>query len=665
MHIYSFFVTLYKQALLIAMNKYLLLTFITFASILLNNGRISANATISGRVYVSSSVGIPDVLVTDGFNITLTDENGNYSFESDKKSGIIYITMPSGFMMYENYKTTASEKIFPPYWHKFNYPNSTDKNETHNFRLKAVNNTNHIMCFVADAQLCGRQTNDLQLYSTHFIPRIKQEALDAGSTPIYSIFLGDEVFDEYWYEYNFNPSTFITKNVSDGYPMMIFPTMGNHDNNGATPYSENVDYEAAKTYRTALGPEYYSMNIGSIHYVFLDNIVYKNTYTEGASYKTGIVGNRDYDTYVTEDQMEWLRKDLSYVDKSTPVFLCLHAPLWGVNSSGNTYALRPRTEGGGTYQICNLLKGFEKVEIFSGHRHKYYNCTPSEYPNIYEHSVGCIGGNLYWAGLYSGHLNCSDGAPGGYLVVSINDKDYEWIWRNAEPNEDGTQFRVIDVNTWREVYNNDETYPLLPAAGHSYNNPNTEFEDNTVLLNVFNYDPEWTIEVTENGIKKNVKQCFTQDVYHVITCDIPRRLKSTNISDEMASWATHHMFKVIASSPTSTLDIKITDRFGNVFTRTVTLPIACTPEGLQPKNTIQLKPTGIREVCHKADKAIIYSRGSDICVDATEQSAVSILNLKGEEMIQLAAPGHNTFRVPERSIYIVKVNGITKKLYVR
>ena len=79
MHIYSFFVTLYKQALLIAMNKYLLLTFITFASILLNNGRISANATISGRVYVSSSVGIPDVLVTDGFNITLTDENGNYS----------------------------------------------------------------------------------------------------------------------------------------------------------------------------------------------------------------------------------------------------------------------------------------------------------------------------------------------------------------------------------------------------------------------------------------------------------------------------------------------------------------------------------------------------------------------------------------------------------
>ena len=37
---------------------------------------------------------------------------------------------------------------------------------------------------------------------------------------------------------------------------------------------------------------------------------------------------------------------------------------------------------------------------------------------------------------------------------------------------------------------------------------------------------------------------------------------------------THHMFKVTASSATSTLDIKVTDRFGNVYTESMKRPKA-------------------------------------------------------------------------------------------
>jgi len=312
-----------------------------------------------------------------------------------------------------------------------------------------------------------------------------------------------------------------------------------------------------------------------------------------------------------------------------------------------------------------LLKDYEKVEIFSGHRHKYFNCTPAEYPNIFEHTVGCVGGNLYWSGLYSGHINCSDGAPGGYLVVDIKGKDYEWIWQNAEPDEYGTQFRVIDVNTWRDLYNTDTTYAILPAAGHTYNNPNTEFEDNTVILNVFNYDPAWIIEVKENGVAKKIEQCYTQDVYHIITCDIPRRLVSTKISDEMASWANHHMFKIVANSPTSTLDIKITDRFGNIFTRTVTLPIECTAEGLKPVNDVQLNVTGIREVAKAAETAKIYTQGSNICIDATEPGVASIVSLNGKVTTKTLHEGHNVFSVKSRCIYIVKTDKLVKKLFVK
>ena len=40
----------------------------------------------------------------------------------------------------------------------------------------------------------------------------------------------------------------------------------------------------------------------------------------------------------------------------------------------------------------------------------------------------------------------------------------------------------------------------------------------------------------------------------------------------------YHMFKVTASSATSTLDIKVTDRFGNVYTESMKRPKAFEPE---------------------------------------------------------------------------------------
>ncbi len=35
---------------------------------------------------------------------------------------------------------------------------------------------------------------------------------------------------------------------------------------------------------------------------------------------------------------------------------------------------------------------------------------------------------------------------------------------------------------------------------------------------------------------------------------------------------TNHMFRVAASSATSTLEFRVTDRFGRVYTETMTLP---------------------------------------------------------------------------------------------
>ena len=72
--------------------------------------------------------------------------------------------------------------------------------EQHDFMLQKEKNDKHIMVFEADPQLANRKdTKDMKLYESLFLPRIKKECKLAGSTPIYSTVLGDLSWDVYWY----------------------------------------------------------------------------------------------------------------------------------------------------------------------------------------------------------------------------------------------------------------------------------------------------------------------------------------------------------------------------------------------------------------------------------------------------------------------------------
>lgn len=72
-------------------------------------------------------------------------------------------------------------------------------------------------------------------------------------------------------------------------------------------------------------PNYYSYNLGKIHYVVLDNIIYQNKKGKGP-YKKGVVGERNYKCEITGEQLEWLKKDLAFVDTNTTVVVEFHSP---------------------------------------------------------------------------------------------------------------------------------------------------------------------------------------------------------------------------------------------------------------------------------------------------------------------------------------------------
>ena len=77
--------------------------------------------------------------------------------------------------------------------------------------------------------------------------------------------------------------------------MPYFQVMGNHDYD----MKFTDDFEAAGAFRRIIGPTYYSFNLGDVHYVVLDNMYYINKNED-----------RSHDTYVDDEQLAWLKKDL-------------------------------------------------------------------------------------------------------------------------------------------------------------------------------------------------------------------------------------------------------------------------------------------------------------------------------------------------------------------
>ncbi len=609
-----------------------------------------------------SGVGVKDVIVSDGYLFTQTDESGNYYLNSEKKNGYVFYVIPSGYMPYTGATSETADKIFPPFWQQLKYSSLTKK-EKHDFKLKVENNEKHIMFFQADPQVGNRTDNDDYLqYTTSYFPRTKQEVEDAGSTPIYTTVLGDLSWDYYWYAKSYDIASYKTALVNNysNFKMRHFSVMGNHDHDAGTPEGENTDFISSTRFRQVMGPNCYSYNIGKIHYIVLDDIIYKNTYTEGADYVKGIVGDRDYIQAISDEQLAWMEKDLSYVPKDATVMLSVHCPLWGLST---TFQPNVILSNNTTQKACNLLKGFKAVHILSGHRHNTYNIEPTNYGynNIFEHTLGAVGGNLWWAGYYSGHTNCNDGTPGGWQMFYINGDTITWQFHDLE-NNGNAQFRVVDGNTLREFYKTNATIQEIRKAYTSRQDYST-LPDNVILVNVFNYDPKWKVQMFEGSKELSVTRWRCEDVYHTLTYDIPRyEAKGSYTTDNATGWNLH-TFRAVASSPTSSITVKVTDRFGNIYQKTVTRPIPCTVEALTAGNE-EMILTDVQKRMVNTNKTSVYASNNNIVIDADNDGEIRITGVNGMTRTYRVHAGHNTFPV-QKGIHIVTVNNQSTKLYVK
>lgn len=538
-------------------------TFILSVVFLLLTLGVGYAQNITGTI-TSGGKPIQGVAVSDGDVVVQTDKDGRYSITSEKRNGYVFYTLPSG------YEPEVRDGFAPQFWQLLNSNNVADK-EVHDFTLRKVKNNKFRFIVGTDAHLANR-SRDVSQFSKMFITRINEEKASAGQTPIYSTILGDMAWDNYWYSNNYDLPAFVNTLTQNKYPVILFPVMGNHDNDGATKPNENTDFNASAVFRKVMAPNYYSCNIGKIHYVVLDNIYYINK-DKGGKYNKNIAGLRNYDGYITPEQFEWLKKDLALVDKNTPIIIGCHIPVWRLTKHYQPIeGLTQRYNS--TQKLCDLLKPFKTVHIVSGHTHYNYHCYPKNYPNLHENNIGAICATWWNTGYESGRHICKDGSPGGYAVYYVNGKKIRWEYHSMEGLEN-PQFGVYDMNTIKSYYRNNEVigkilkkYPSRQDYG--------SMEDNVLLVNVYNYDESWKIDIRENGKRREPQRVFVEDPLHTLSYDVPCFRKNGKYGEGSATNLCYHMFKVQCSTADAPVIVKITDRFGKVYKKKINRPLPYT-----------------------------------------------------------------------------------------
>ena len=524
-----------------------------------------AGTTVYGIVS-SAGVGVENVVVSDGAEVTVTNEKGIYQLKSAKKWGYVFISVPSGYEV-------PSVGVLPQFHRALK--NSADVVERADFKLEKVDGQDSYKIFMLGDMHLANRTGDLGQFAqftsdlTDYMTRHKGEKM-------YALTLGDMTWDLYWYSNSYYFPQYLNTINSQIKNLQIFHTMGNHDND----FQTRSDYDAAVKYVDQICPTYYSFNIGKVHYVVMDDI-------DCSSYDG--TESRNYVKSLSAEQLDWLAKDLSHVAKTTPVVVAMHAQVFYPTTSG----FKIDHDQVNTLRLFDILDGYT-VRFVTGHTHKLFNVTPDapivDGHNFREYNSGSVCASWWWSGNLTPGIHIgTDGTPGGYGIWDVTGTDFQCLYKSTGWPEE-YQVRSYDLNN---VHFSMADVPLMPSdisasvknAYMQYVNAYPQNNDNEVLINIWNWNSDWTLSVVDENRKTlPYTEVWAYDPLHIAALSVKRfnnaGLKSTPsfITDKFT-----HFFKVKADDADTDLVITVKDEFGNEWTENMQRPKAFSTDAYRRK----------------------------------------------------------------------------------
>lgn len=462
-------------------NLFLLTGGVLASQSVFSSGIVSKGKKLKGFVK-SNGKGLAKVVVSNGYDFSLTDSDGSYELPSNPNAEFVFVVTPSGYAFPEEKGVARHYRALKDLNLKKNV----------NFNLKKLdrNDNEHQFIIWADPQV--KHDKDVEKMMTTTVPDVQKLAASAGAGAlIHGITVGDIVWDELklFHEYS---------KAVDKMGIPFFQCMGNHD----MDYNKGGDETSDDTFHSVFGPSWYSFNRGKAHYVVLDDVRYLGK-------------DREYDGHISQTQLDWLKKDLSYVPADHLIIVCVHIPIHnGVKNNAEFY---------------EIIKG-RNVHVMSGHTHYNVNVIKN---NVYEHNHGTVCG-AWWTGPI-----CGDGTPCGYGVYTVKGNELSWHYQSTGKEAD----HQISLHL------NDKD-----AAAKQ------------LVVNIWNHDAEWKTGYSIDGVNKGkLEQIEGFDPLAYATLLGPDLPKPRGFAEPKK---TKHLFKIDVPAGAKAIKVTATDRFGKTYTST-------------------------------------------------------------------------------------------------
>lgn len=478
------------------MKKANTITFITAMALSMNAMAQNSHFTFSGKVLTAKGSPVAGVVVNNGYDFVQTDKEGRWQLQTDTcLSKFVSISIPA------DYELPSKNSIATGFYTRVD--ELTRSGNKHDFRLtpRKAKTDRFTYISISDPQM--RTDKHYERWMAESVPELMRVCDSiAKNNEVVSVSLGDLVwdnmpmFDKYETSYSGIKGTF-------------FQCIGNHDFDLRYQGLQNMPYGtpvyAEMQYQRHFGPCDYSFNIGKVHFITMQSINY--------------YGGRTYREALTQTQLNWLTKDLSYVPKGSLVFVNMHAACWNaVSNTGNVANAKALKE---------ILKDYN-VHTFAGHTHFFQNNIVDD--NLYEHNIGAVCG-----GWWTGEVNRC-GAPNGFLLVDVDGTNVRWHYKATKQSQ-AVQMKLYSTGE----FSNQKDY---------------------VVANIWDWDKLSTVEYMEDGVRKGSMEQFT---------DEDEAWHSQDLKADRSLCLTSHLFRAKPSPGTKELTVIFHNQFGEEYMHTVSV----------------------------------------------------------------------------------------------
>ena len=386
------------------------------------NSNAQSGSIVSGFVFhdvngnglfdLNQDIPLKEIAVSNGRDVVLTDQNGQYQLPLRDNSAI-FVIKP------RNWIVSVDKNQLPEFYYFFSsegasgndfdgLPPTGPLTGPVNFPLYPADEPDNF-----DVLVFG----DTQVRNESEIYYMANDALSelSGINAAFGVTLGDVVFDD------LNLYDHLIGSIATlGIPWRYIP--GNHD----IDFSADNNNDARGAWYRTFGPSYYSFSHGPAHFIVLDNIRW---IVEG--------NHRFYRTGLGEDQMEFLRNELGRLDRDQLVVLLAHIPWAGASPLWHDESEQHR--------FFELIAGHPNSVSLVSHAHRHFHHFIDEeygFPGDKPHHMVVVG--TVCGSWYSGapdeygipHAMMADGTPSSYAFLHIDGNQWKMSWKATRRPED-------------------------------------------------------------------------------------------------------------------------------------------------------------------------------------------------------------------------------------